>query len=88
MSREILLKVNGKIYHVSVEPDTPLLYVLRNDLGLKGAKFACGLNQCGACLVLVDGQAVTSCHLPVKTVEGREITTIEGLGSTKDLHPI
>ncbi len=88
MSREILLKVNGKIYHVSVEPDTPLLYVLRNDLGLKGAKFACGLNQCGACLVLVDGQAVTSCHLPVKTVEEREITTIEGLGSTKDLHPI
>lgn len=88
MSREISLNVNGKTYHVSVEPDTPLLYVLRNDLKLKGAKFACGLNQCGACRVIIDGQAVTSCRLPVKTVEGREITTIEGLGTIAAPHPL
>ena len=88
MPRKINLKVNGKNHRVSVAPDTPLLYVLRNDLGLKGAKFGCGLNQCGACRILLDGQAVTSCRLPVKSVEGRDITTIEGLGTIDDLHPL
>ncbi len=88
MLREITLKVNGHRHSVLVEPDTPLLYVLRNDLGLKGAKFACGLEQCGACTILIDGQAVPACRLPVRSVQGREITTIEGLGTPENLHPL
>jgi len=88
MPREITLKVNGRIHRVYVEPDTPLLFVLRNDLGLKGAKFACGLEQCGACKIIVDGQAVPSCRISVRSVQGREITTLEGLGTTDDLHPL
>ena len=88
MSQEITLKVNGCIHRVCVEPDTPLLYVLRNDLGLKGAKFACGLKQCGACRIIIDGEAVPSCRISVKSVQGREITTIEGLGTADDPHPI
>jgi CO/xanthine dehydrogenase Mo-binding subunit/aerobic-type carbon monoxide dehydrogenase small subunit (CoxS/CutS family) len=88
MMREFALKVNGRIHHVTVEPDTPLLYVLRNDLGLKGAKFACGLEQCGACKVIVDGQALPACRIPVRTLQGREITTIEGLGTADNLHPV
>lgn len=88
MPREITLKVNGRIHRVYVEPDTPLLFVLRNDLGLKGAKFACGLEQCGACKIIVDGQAVPSCRTSVRSVQGREITTLEGLGTADDLHPL
>ena len=88
MPQEITLKVNGGIHRVLVEPDTPLLYVLRNDLGLKGAKFACGLEQCGACKIIIDGQAVPSCRIPVQSVQGCEITTIEGLGTPDDLHPL
>lgn len=88
MPQEITLKVNGRIHHLSVEPDTPLIYILRNDLGLKGIKIACGLEQCGACKVIVDGSAVPSCRLPVKNVQGLAITTIEGLGSAGDLHPL
>ncbi len=88
MPQEITLKVNGCLHRLCVEPDAPLLYVLRNDLGLKGAKFACGLEQCGACKIMIDGQAVPSCRIPVRSVQGREITTLEGLGTADDLHPL
>ena len=88
MPQEFRLKVNGEIHRVSVEPDTPLLYVLRNDLGLKGAKFACGLEQCGACKIMIDGQAKPSCRIPIQSVQHLEITTVEGLGTVEDLHPL
>ncbi len=88
MAREITLNVNGQLRQVCVEPDTPLLYVLRNDLGLKGAKFACGLEQCGACRIIVDGEAVPSCRMTVRSVQGCEITTIEALGTAGSLHPL
>jgi len=88
MTREIDLKVNGRTHRVDVDPDTPLLYVLRNDLGLKAAKFACGLEQCGACKVIIDGEAVPSCRLSVRSVQGREVTTLEGLGTRENLHPL
>jgi nicotinate dehydrogenase subunit A len=82
------LQVNGKTTPVSVEPDTPLLYVLRNDLELNGPKFGCGLAQCGACTVLVDGKPVRSCVTPVSAAAKGRITTIEGLGTVDKLHPI
>lgn len=85
---EITLKVNGKIYRVEVEPSTPLLYVLRNQLGFKGVKYACGLEQCGACNVLIDGEAVPSCKLQVGAIQGAEIITIEGLGTPESPHPL
>jgi CO/xanthine dehydrogenase Mo-binding subunit/aerobic-type carbon monoxide dehydrogenase small subunit (CoxS/CutS family) len=88
MTEIIELKVNGQTYHLDVEPETPLLYVLRNELGLKGVKYACGLEQCGACHVLIDGQAVPSCHLKARSVQGLEIYTIEGLGTPDKLHPL
>ena len=75
------LKVNGRPQEVAVPDDTPLLYVLRNDLKLNGPKYGCGLSQCGACTVLVDGQAVRSCVTPVGSVTGQDITTLEGLGT-------
>ncbi len=75
------LEINGKAVNVDAEPDTPLLYVLRDDLAMNGAKFGCGLGQCGACTVLVDGKAAFSCVVPVSLLEGRKITTIEGLGT-------
>jgi len=81
------LRVNGERRTVTVEPDTPLLYVLRNDLELNGPKFGCGLAQCGACSVLVDGKEVRSCVTPVSAAKG-QITTIEGLGSVEKLHPL
>jgi nicotinate dehydrogenase subunit A len=84
----INLKVNGATRSVPAEPDTPLLYVLRNDLELNGAKFGCGLSQCGACTVLVDGQPVRSCVTPIGTLEKSEITTIEGLGTVQKPHPL
>jgi nicotinate dehydrogenase subunit A len=84
----ISLKVNGVSRSVPAEPDTPLLYVLRNDLELNGAKFGCGLAQCGACTVLVDGRAVRSCVTPISLVEKSEITTIEGLGSVDKPHAL
>jgi nicotinate dehydrogenase subunit A len=84
----ISLKVNGVSRSVPAEPDTPLLYVLRNDLELNGAKFGCGLAQCGACTVLVDGRAVRSCVTPISAVEKSEITTIEGLGSADKPHAL
>jgi nicotinate dehydrogenase subunit A len=84
----ISLKVNGESRSVPAEPDTPLLYVLRNDLELNGAKFGCGLAQCGACTVLVDGKAVRSCVTPISALEKSEITTIEGLGSIEKPHAL
>ena len=82
------LNVNGRSYTVDVEPDTPLLYILRNDLELHGPRFGCGLAQCGACTVLLQGKAVRSCVTSVSTVEASEITTLEGLGTPEDPHPI
>jgi nicotinate dehydrogenase subunit A len=84
----ITIKVNGESRSVPAEPDTPLLYVLRNDLELNGAKFGCGLAQCGACTVLIDGKAVRSCVTPVSTVATSDIVTIEGLGSIDKPHPL
>ena len=84
----ITLKVNGKSRTTPAEPDTPLLYVLRNDLFLVGAKFGCGLAQCGACTVLMDGKATRSCVTPVGSVGNAEITTIEGLGSGDKPHAL
>ena len=84
----ISLKVNGTAHSVPAEPDTPLLYVLRNDLALNGAKFGCGLSQCGACTVLVDGAPVRSCVTPIGQLGSSEITTIEGLGSVQKPHPL
>ena len=81
------LRVNGTARDVSVEADTPLLYVLRNDLELNGPKFGCGLAQCGACTVLIDGKAVRSCVTPVSAVKG-PVETIEGLGTVEKLHPL
>ena len=82
------LRVNGKPASVSVEPSTPLLYVLRNDLELNGPKFGCGLAQCGACTVLIDGKPVRSCVTPVSAVAKAQVTTIEGLGTLERLHPL
>lgn len=84
----ITLNVNGTSRVVDVEPSTPLLYVLRNDLGLLGPRFGCGLGQCGACTVLVKGEAVRSCIRPVSTLQGAEITTLEGLARNGVLHPL
>jgi aerobic-type carbon monoxide dehydrogenase small subunit (CoxS/CutS family) len=81
------LRVNGRSHEVDVDPSTPLLYVLSDDLDLKGPKFGCGLGQCGACTVVVDGQATRSCMTPVNTVKG-EITTLEGLTTSEALHPL
>ena len=84
----ISLKVNGSRRSVPAEADTPLLYVLRNDLALNGAKFGCGLAQCGACTVLLDGRAVRSCITEIGTIGEAEITTIEGLGTIDQSHPL
>jgi nicotinate dehydrogenase subunit A len=85
---KISLKVNGKAHVVDTDPDTPLLYILRDDLKLNGPKFGCGLSQCGACTVIMDGKAIRSCVTEVKTANNRAVTTLEGLGSTKKLHPL
>ena len=84
----ITLTVNGRAHTVDVDPATPLLYVLADDLSLNGPKFGCGLGQCGACTVIVKGQAVRSCITPVSTVAGSEVTTLEGLGTSAKPHPI
>ena len=84
----ITLTVNGRSHAVSAEPETALLYVLRNDLKLKGARFGCGLGQCGACTVLVDGKPVQSCDLPLSAAAGKSITTVEGLARDGELHPL
>ena len=82
----ITLNVNGKPRTVDTDPTTPLLYVLRDDLELNGPRFGCGLSQCGACTVIMNGTAVRSCSVAVSTVQGKSITTLEGLGSIENLH--
>jgi len=82
------LRVNGSNQTVAAEPETPLLYVLRNDLKLKGARFGCGLGQCGACTVLVDGKPVQSCDFPLSAAAGKSVTTVEGLSQNGQLHPL
>jgi nicotinate dehydrogenase subunit A len=84
----VKLTVNGREHEISSEPDTPLLYVLRDELALNGAKFGCGLGQCGACTVLVDGNAVFSCVTPLLLVTGKTVTTVEGLGTANDPGPM
>ncbi len=84
----ITLKVNGRTVHLDLDPEEPLLYVLTDDLQLRGPKFGCGLGQCGACTIIVEGEAIRSCITPVGTVAGFEITTLEGLGSPDNPHPI
>jgi len=82
------LTINGQTQEVDVDPDTPLLWVLRDKLGLTGTKFGCGIAQCGACTVHVDGVATRSCSVPVSAAEGSQITTIEGLSTNGGLHPV
>ena len=84
----INLEVNGKRHDVTAEAETPLLYVLRNDLKLKGARFGCGLGQCGSCTVIVDGKPVQSCDFPLSAAAGKKITTIEGLARNGKPHPL
>ena len=87
-SRLLTLNVNGEDRIVEAAPETPLLYILRNDLELNGPKFGCGLGECGACAVLVDGRAVRSCTLSCRAVENRTIVTLEGLGTAVEPHPV
>jgi isoquinoline 1-oxidoreductase alpha subunit len=85
----VTLKVNGKTHTLDIEPDMPLLWALRDEIGLTGTKFGCGIAQCGACTVHIDGQAMRSCSVPVSTAAGKAITTIEGLaGPDGKLHPV
>jgi nicotinate dehydrogenase subunit A len=84
----VKLTVNGREHDVSADPDTPLLYVLRDELALNGAKFGCGLGQCGACTVIVDGKAVFSCVTPILLLEGKQVTTVEGLGTLDNPGPM
>jgi len=86
--KNFTVTVNGRARHVKVEPDTTLLYVLRNDLDLKGPRFGCGLGQCGACTVIIDGKAIRSCITPLSAVGSKKVTTLEGLGSTQRPHRI
>ncbi len=88
MSEAFNLNVNGAEHSIGADADTPLLYVLRNDLNLKATRFGCGLGQCGSCNVLVDGHNVPSCDVPVSAVAGKRVTTIEGLGTRERLHPL
>jgi isoquinoline 1-oxidoreductase alpha subunit len=82
------LQVNGKAYSLEIEPEMPLLWALRNELGLTGTKYGCGIAQCGACTVLVDGKAIRSCTFPVSAAEGKPVTTIEGLTVNGRPHPV
>jgi len=84
---QLTLRVNGVTHTVDIDPDTPLVWALRDHLGLKGTKYSCGISECGACTVLVDGSAERSCTMPVSDAVGSEVTTIEGLGVT-GLHPL
>ena len=84
---DVTLNVNGRSYTVDIEPSTPLLYILRNDIGLRGPRFGCGLGQCGACTVIIDGVAIRSCLMATSDVEG-EITTLEGLAEDGAPHPL
>lgn len=82
------ISINGKSVEVSANGDTPLLYVLRNDLGLVGSRFGCGSGQCGACYVLVDGRPMASCDLPISFLENKEVTTVEGLARSGEMHAV
>jgi nicotinate dehydrogenase subunit A len=84
----IRLTVNGRIHDVDAAPDTALLYILRNDLALNGPKYGCGLGECGTCAVLIDGTAARACVIPIEGCKGREITTLEGLGSRERPDPV
>jgi isoquinoline 1-oxidoreductase alpha subunit len=84
----ISLTINGKAHNIDVEPDTPLLWAIRENVGLTGAKYGCGIAQCGACTVHIDGQAVRSCSFPVSEAAGKQITTIEGLAENGNLHKV
>ena len=84
----VALSINGKSYEVDVEPDTPLLWVLRDTIGLTGTKYGCGIAQCGACTVHIDGKATRSCQVPVGSLNGRQVTTIESLAQNGSLHPV
>ena len=88
MADSTTFTVNGVTRSVAAESDTPLLYILRNDLKLKGAKYGCGLGQCGACMVLLDGHNVMSCEVPLWSVAGKSVTTIEGLGTLESPHAL
>jgi nicotinate dehydrogenase subunit A len=88
MTAGVRLRINGVEHQLLIDPQTPLLYVLRNDLGLTAAKFGCGLEQCYACAVLVDGEAVPSCATAAEAFVGKEITTLEGIGTPERLHPL
>jgi nicotinate dehydrogenase subunit A len=88
MSKRFALSVNGQTRIVEAEPDEPLLYILRNDLQLNGPKFGCGLSQCGACTVIMDGEAIRSCVTPMSAAEGHDVATLEGLGGLEEPHPI
>jgi nicotinate dehydrogenase subunit A len=88
LMKQITIKVNNREHTVEVDPDTPLLFVLNDDLGLRGPRFGCGLAQCGACTVMLQGKAVRSCVMPVGAVGAAEVTTLEGLGTAEKLHPI
>jgi nicotinate dehydrogenase subunit A len=86
--KQITLKVNGSEHTVEVDPDTPLLFVLNDELGLRGPRFGCGMAQCGACTVIMRGQVVRSCVMPMRAVGQSEVTTLEGLGTPEKPHPI
>ena len=88
MKEEITFTLNGKALKITVDGDRPLLWVLRSDLGLTGTKYGCGEGLCGACTVLVDGEAVRSCHTQVREVKGKTVVTIEGLAKGNELHPV
>jgi nicotinate dehydrogenase subunit A len=88
MTQGLTLRVNGQLQHIVAQPDTPLLYALRNDLKLKAAKYGCGVGQCGACSVLLDGRRTLSCDTPLWACEGKSITTLEGLGSPDQLNAL
>lgn len=88
MKKAIAIQVNGTVHSIPVDPGTPLLYVLRNQLQLNGPKYGCGLQQCGACMVLIDGKAQPSCMLPVSAIKDQKITTLEGLSKDDKLHPV
>ncbi|MCW2242156.1 (2Fe-2S)-binding protein [Azospirillum canadense] len=88
MEKTVSLKVNGRDVQVTAMADTPLLYILRNDLALNGPKYGCGLGECGACTVIMDGVAARSCVIPLAGAEGREVVTLEGLGSSTEPHPV
>jgi len=88
MAKPFRLSINGTVAEVEADPDTPLLYALRNDLGLKGTRFGCGNGQCGACFVLIDGHPTPSCDTPLWSAAGKTVTTVEGLIDGGELHPL